>query len=56
MFKNIKGKNLEQNPDNLTRFLIQDFGYKKEDADKLIEAICANVIKSVIFNSKVSEL
>ena len=54
--ENIKGKNLEQNPDNLTRFLIQDFGYKKEDADKLIEAICANVTKSVIFNGKVSEL
>ena len=53
--ENIKGKNLEQNPDNLTRFLIKDFGYKKEDADKLIEeAICANVIKSVIFNGKVS--
>ena len=53
--ENIKGKNLGQNPDNLTRFLIKDFGYEKEDADKLIEeAICANVIKSVIFNGKVS--
>ena len=54
--ENIKGKNLGQNPDNLTRFLIKDFGYEKEDADKLIEeAICANVIKSVIFNGKVSD-
>ena len=53
--ENIKGKNLEQNPDNLTRFLIKDFGYEKEDADKLTEeAICANIIKSVIFNVKVS--
>ena len=53
--ENIKGKNLGQNPDNLISFLIKDFGYKKEDADKLIEeAICANVIKSVIFNGKVS--
>ena len=52
---NIKGKNLGQNPDNLTRFLIKDFGYEEEDADKLIEeAIRANVIKSVIFNGKVS--
>ena len=33
--ENIKGKNLGQNPDNLTRFLIKDFGYEKEDADKL---------------------
>ena len=55
MFKNIKGKNLEQNPDNLTRFLSENFGYEKEDAGKLIEeAICANVIKYVIFNGKVS--
>ena len=53
--ENIKGKNLGQSPDNLTRFLIKDFGYEKEDADKLIEeAICANVIKSVIFNGKAS--
>ena len=35
--------------------MIKDFGYEKEDAGKLIEeAICANVIKSVIFNGKVS--
>ena len=53
--ENIKGKNLGQNPDNLTRFLIKDFGYKNEDADKLMEEdICANVIKSAIFNGKVS--
>ena len=53
--ENIKGKNLGQNPDNLISFLIKDFGYKKEDADKLIEeAICPNVRKSVIFNGKVS--
>ena len=53
--ENIKGKNLGQNPDNLTRFLIKYFGFEKEDADKLIEeAVCANVIKSVIFNGKVS--
>ena len=52
--ENIKGENLGQNPDNLTRFLIKDFGYEKK-ADKLIEeAICANVIKYVIFNGKVS--
>ena len=53
--ENIKGKNLGQNPDNLTRFLIKDFGYKNEDADKLMEEdICTNVIKSAIFNGKVS--
>ena len=53
--ENIKGKNLGQNPDNLTRFLIKDFGCEKEDADKLIdETICTNVIKSAIFNAKVS--
>ena len=53
--ENIKCKNLGQNPDNLALFLIKDFGYEKEDADKLIEeAIWANVIKSVIFNGKVS--
>ena len=53
--ENIKGKNLGQNPDNLTRSLIKDFRYEKEDADKLIEdAICANIIKSFIFNGKVS--
>ena len=53
--ENIKGKNLGQNPDNLTRFLIKYFGFEKEDADKLIEeTVCANIIKSVIFNRKVS--
>ena len=53
--ENIKGKNLGQNPDNLTRFLIKYFGFEKEDADKLIEeTVCANIIKSVIFNGKVS--
>ena len=53
--ENIKGKNLGQNPDNLTSFLIKDFGYEKEDTDQLIEeAICINVIKSIIFNGKVS--
>ena len=40
--ENIKGKNLGQNPDNLTRFLIKYFGFEKEDADKLIEeTVCA---------------
>ena len=53
--ENIKGKNLGQNPDNLTRFLIKYFGFEKEDAGKLIEeTVCANIIKSVIFNDKVS--
>ena len=53
--ENVKGKNPGQNPDNVARFLIKDFGYEKEDADKLIEeAICANIIKSVIFKGKVS--
>ena len=28
--ENIKGENLRQNPDNLTRFLIKDFGYEKK--------------------------
>ena len=28
--ENIKGKNLGQNPDNLTRVLIKDFGYEKK--------------------------
>ena len=34
--ENIKGKNLGQNPDNLSRFLIKDFGFEQEDADKLM--------------------
>ena len=51
----IKSKNLGQNPDNLKHFLLKDFNCDCEDAIKLIdEALAANVIKSVIFNGKVS--
>ena len=51
----IKCKNLGQNTDNLKHFLLKDFNCGCEDAIKLIdEALAANVIKSVIFNGKVS--
>ena len=51
----IKSKNLGQNPDNLKHFLLKDFNCDCEDAIKLIdEAFAANVIKSVIFNGKMS--
>ena len=53
----IKNKNLGQSPDNLKHFLLKDFNCDSEDAIKLIdEALAANVIKSLIFNGKVSEL
>ena len=51
----IKSKNLGQKPDNLKHFLLKDFNCDCEDAIKLIhEALGANVVKSVIFNGKVS--
>ena len=50
-------KNLGQNPDNLKYFLMIDFNYNCEKAMKLIgEAIVANIMKSIIFIGKVSEL
>ena len=50
-------KNLGQNPDNLKYFLIIDFNYNCEKAMKLIgEVIVANIMKSIIFIGKVSEL
>ena len=53
----IKNKNLGQSPDNLKHFLLKDFNCDSEDAIKLTdEALAANVIKSLIFNGKVSEL
>ena len=53
----IKSKNLGQNPDNLKHFLLRDFNCDCEDAIKLIdEALIANVVKSAIFNSKVSHI
>ena len=53
--ENIKSKNLGQNPDNLKQFLLKYFYCDCEDAVKLIDqALAANIIKSVIFNGKVS--
>ena len=50
-------KNLGQNPDNLKYFLMIDFNYNCEKAMKLIgEVIVANIMKSIIFIGKVSEL
>ena len=50
-------KNLDQNPDNLKHFLMIDFNYDCEKAMKLIgEVIVANIMKSIIFIGKVSEL
>ena len=50
-------KNLGQNPDNLKYFLMIDFNYNCEKAIKLIgEVIVANIMKSIIFVGKVSEL
>ena len=50
-------KNLGQNPDNLKYFLMIDFNYNCEKAMNLIgEVIVANIMKSIIFIGKVSEL
>ena len=52
----ISGENLGQNPDNLQYFLMKHVDYESEDAKNLIEEfIVANVMKSVIFNSKVAD-
>ena len=50
----IESKNIGQNPDNLKHFLLKDFNCDCEVAIKLIHEASAAVIKSVIFNGKVS--
>ena len=51
----IKSKNLGQNQDNLKSFLVKDYEYSPELAENLIdEAVQANIIKSIMFNGKIS--
>ena len=51
----IKSKNLGQNQDNLKNFLVKDYEYSPELAENLIdEAVQANIVKSIMFNGKIS--
>ena len=51
----IESKNLRQNSSNFKHFLLKDFNCDCEDVIKLTDrALAANVIKSAIFNGKVS--
>ena len=51
----IKSKNLGQNQDNLKSFLVKDYEYSPELAENLIdEAVQANIVKSIMFNCKIS--
>ena len=50
-----KSKNLGQNQDNLKSFLANHYEYSPDRAENLIdEAIQANIVKSIIFNGKIS--
>ena len=50
-----KSKNLGQNQDNLKSFLANDYEYSPDLAENLIdEAVQANIVKSIIFNGKIS--
>ena len=51
----IKSKTLGQNQHNLKSFLIKDSEYSPELAENLIdEAVQANIVKSIMFNGKIS--
>ena len=51
----IKGKNLGPNQENLKNFLVKDYEYSPELAENLInEAVQANIVKSIMFNGKIS--
>ena len=51
----MKSKNLRQNQDNLKSVLVKDYEYSPELAENVIdEAVQANIVKSIIFNGKIS--
>ena len=51
----IKSKNLGLSQDNLKSFLVKDYEYSPELAENLIdEAVQANIVKSIMFNGKIS--
>ena len=51
--KKNKKKSLEQNKENLTNYLVKDYGYDKVNATELIErAVEDEVVKIVQFNGK----
>ena len=51
----IKSKNLGLSQDNLKSFLVKDYEYSPELAENLIdETVQANIIKSIMFNGKIS--
>ena len=51
----IKSKNLGQNQDNLKSFLVKDYEYSPELAENVIDkAVQANIVKSIMFNGKIS--
>ena len=51
--KKIKKKNLGQNKENLTNYLVKDYGYYKVNATELIErAVEDEAVKIVQFNDK----
>ena len=51
--KKIKKKSLGQNKENLTNYLVKDYGYDKVNATELIErAVEDEAVKIVQFNGK----
>ena len=53
MFKKIKKENLGQNIENLTNYLVKDYGYYKVNASEVIErAVEDEAVKIVKFNGK----
>ena len=48
-------KNIGQSQDNLKSFLVKDYEYSPELAENLIdEVVQANIVKSIMFNDKIS--
>ena len=53
MFKIIKQKSIGQNKENLTNYLVRDYGYDKVNATELIErAVGDEAVKVLQFNGK----
>ena len=53
MFKKIKQKSIGQNKENLTNYLVRDYGYDKVNATELIErAVGDEAVKVLQFNGK----
>ena len=51
----IKSENFGQNRNNLKSFLVKDYEYSPELAERLIdEAVQANIVKPIMFNDKIS--